>query len=316
VGGLAPAGDFRDVHNDLAAMRDLPVEVTRLRRAAHLAVWLGLLCLGPCWFFLILGYVPSFTSWDTYERFDRGEQALNDLDQAAAREFAASMLHPHPLLRLRAAVQWDQDRALRERLHETLDQGREEAAVRQASWSRFSRTWLGAGLRARREQLKQRLAQEARPRHPEEVRALAAGYAAPRDLAQEGSGLFRALAIATVIWPVVFVVWAFLWRGGLSYRWAGIALVRADGRPAARWHCACRALLFWLPPTALFLASAWLETHYWSVSRESGTAWMPRAAWALWWAGAAVFGLSAAPALWNPTRSWHDRLARTYLVPR
>ena len=44
--------------------------------------------------------------------------------------------------------------------------------------------------------------------------------------------------IANGAWLTVWTLWAFLWRGGLSYRWTGLSLVRADGRKAARWQCA------------------------------------------------------------------------------
>ena len=44
--------------------------------------------------------------------------------------------------------------------------------------------------------------------------------------------------VVLAIFPAVWVVWAFLTRGGLTLPLTGLALVRADGRKAARWQCA------------------------------------------------------------------------------
>ncbi|HEY7152877.1 MAG TPA: hypothetical protein VH575_02860 [Gemmataceae bacterium] len=54
------------------------------------------------------------------------------------------------------------------------------------------------------------------------------------------------------------MIWAFVARGEFSYRIAGIALVRHDGRPAWRLQCAWRALLVWAPVTGLLALSLWL----------------------------------------------------------
>ena len=118
-------------------------------------------------------------------------------------------------------------------------------------------------------------------------------------------------------WPAVWVVWAFVFRGGLSYRMMGLALVRGDGRPALRVQCAWRALLVWAPVTGLALASVWLDAAYWSAWPGDGARpWMLAAASAAWWAALALLPLYAATAVWLPRRSLHDWLAGTHLVPR
>ena len=117
----------------------------------------------------------------------------------------------------------------------------------------------------------------------------------------------------------VWVFWAFLFRGGLLLRVTGLELVRADGRRAARWQCLVRAVLFWLPLEMCVIASCSLDALYWS--RWSDEAWrshfwMPIAAWGLSWLAAALLLAYFARAIWDPERSWHDRIAGTWLVPR
>src|SRR5947207_11609748 len=75
--------------------------------------------------------------------------------------------------------------------------------------------------------------------------------------------------IVNIVWLVgilcvahfglIWAIWAFLARGGLTFRLAGIALLRSNGRKALRVQCAWRALLVWLPVTALLVLSVWLH---------------------------------------------------------
>src|SRR5262249_14283244 len=76
-------------------------------------------------------------------------------------------------------------------------------------------------------------------------------------------GMILGFAIYLFMWPVTWVVWAFLTRGGLSRRITGLQLVQADGRRAAHWRCAARALLVWVPLALLLLGSLGLELQYW-----------------------------------------------------
>jgi hypothetical protein len=103
-----------------------------------------------------------------------------------------------------------------------------------------------------------------------------------------------------------WIVWAFAFRGGYAYWRGGIALRRADGRKAARWQCAFRALLVWGPLATLY-CSAVAVAHY-------APNW-PWLYFALWGLGTALVPLYLLLALLNPARALHDRLAGTYLVP-
>src|SRR5581483_5854053 len=107
----------------------------------------------------------------------------------------------------------------------------------------------------------------------------------------------------------------FLWRGGLSDRLLGLALVQSDGRPAARWRCAWRALLVWAPVTGLLIAAMWLEQDYWSAENAGAPApWLARLSWVVSWSAWALLAAYAVLAVRSPGRGLHDRLAGTYLV--
>jgi hypothetical protein len=113
---------------------------------------------------------------------------------------------------------------------------------------------------------------------------------------------------AVTAWPVFWVLWAFCWRGGLSFSLMGISLVRRNGQRASRLQCAWRAALVWAPVTALLGLSAWLEAHY-----AEEVTWLR---WGIWWLAIAVLAGYALSALMFPSRALHDRLSGTYLVPK
>jgi hypothetical protein len=128
---------------------------------------------------------------------------------------------------------------------------------------------------------------------------------------------FHVWVIVLLVWPAVWVVWAFLWRGGISLHLLGLSLVRSSGRPAWRLQCAWRALLVWLPVTALMACSLWLDVAYWAAWVPGDSRW-----WLPWlsslacWSALALLPLYVLLAVWSPERSLHDRLAGTYLVPK
>jgi hypothetical protein len=103
-----------------------------------------------------------------------------------------------------------------------------------------------------------------------------------------------------------WVGWAFVFRGGYGFWRGGIVLRRADGRKAARWQCACRALLVWAPVTGLLCLAVGVAELW------PGPAWLSVAIWGL---GVALLPVWVGLALWSPTRGPHDRLVGTYLVP-
>ncbi len=128
------------------------------------------------------------------------------------------------------------------------------------------------------------------------------------------------LPLVLFAWPVIWAIWAFLTRGGLAPWLAGIALVGADGRPAARWRCAWRALVVWLPVALLLYAAMSLDL--WRVS-EARSGWSSEEirfvgwiSWHLWWAAVVLLGVYVFIAMVWPNRGPHDRLSGVYPVPR
>lgn len=73
---------------------------------------------------------------------------------------------------------------------------------------------------------------------------------------------FLAFALAAetcVFFLIVFIICAFLFRGGLSYFFSGVTLVRRDGRRAGRFTCAVREVVLWLPFLLALLVAAWVQ---------------------------------------------------------
>src|SRR5262249_11640986 len=107
------------------------------------------------------------------------------------------------------------------------------------------------------------------------------------------------------IMNLLWVIWACLTHGGLLYELAEVAVVRRDSRPAARWRCAWRALVAWIPITALLISACLARARS-----------QFELSWTFWGLALAVLGAYAVLALVFPSRSLHDRLAGTWLVPR
>lgn len=76
---------------------------------------------------------------------------------------------------------------------------------------------------------------------------------------------------------------------------------------AARFQCAWRALLVWVPVVALLEWSFWVDVNY----PEAFAIY-----WTIWGLAIVVLASHLVVALLFPRRSLHDRLAGTYLVPK
>ncbi len=313
VGAGRPWKTLREWQRGLAAVAGRPPEVTRGRRAGHVALLALFLTPG-----LLLMLVPalltvvqaiSYSAVLTLEGQD-----LQAFDAGATREFVASCVGPAPGSRLAALVQLDRDWATRARLEERLRHHRE---AHQAVWdglspvgrwyAGYNEQYLSSGLSGEAV-----IAGGAGFRQRAEFRLRAPDLGDPWDTgAAVGGTLF-------VLFPAAFwVLWAFAWRGGLSDRILGLAVVQSDGRPAARWRCALRALLVWTPVAALLIAALWLEFGYWLTRGEVRPAlWLLSLSWAASWSAWALLAVFAVLAIRSPARGLHDRLAGTRVVPR
>jgi len=313
-------GGYRTVKQfqaTLQATSDRPVEVTRLRRAGQIAIWLALGMLGPCSCMIGGALAPMFSSLNLFGQIKEGEHAREELERGASLDFVTTRLNPQPLVGVKAALQLQQDLALRDQLDETLLSYRQQREAQLQSSSRFVGRRFLAVMEYSTEQQLPAMRQQAQQRRGGEAVNFRqqAAYRTYRDF-HEGAITFLVAAVMLAVWPIVWVVWAFLCRGGLSYRLSGLALVGADGLPAARWRCAARQFLVWMPVLSLLLLSTWAETRYWSEWWQPDAAWLPWCSWLAWWAAVALLAGYTALALWHPGRSLHDRLAGVWLVPR
>jgi hypothetical protein len=115
------------------------------------------------------------------------------------------------------------------------------------------------------------------------------------------------VGVIEFFFPVVWVLGAFLFRGGFAMRMMGLTLVRRDGRRASRLRCAWRASLVWMPVALLlYLALAVRVLQHRPSPLSQG----------IWWVALAYLVGGIVMVLCLPTRSWQDRLAGTYLVPK
>ena len=114
-------------------------------------------------------------------------------------------------------------------------------------------------------------------------------------------------AVLLALFPLAWVGWDALTRGGFSLRLIGLGLVGPDGRPASRWRCGWRSFLVWLAPTALLVGSVWADRNY-PIATRGGTAFE--------WAALLILAAYAALPMIYPTRGPHDVLSGVRVVPR
>jgi hypothetical protein len=206
-----------------------------------------------------------------------------------------------------------------ERIAERLE--REQSLVLE-SFSRYLRTQLLAGEPTLRSHYR-RLLKGDEETDPEQTRDSMSQVGddlleGPSLLARQTAADALRVLLAFGAWPALWSVWAGLTRGGLTMRLAGITLRDREGRPSARWRCAWRSLLVWLPVVALLLLSFWLDVGRVAHGPDESSVWPDVAAWLAWWAWWQAL-LLLPLYLWMsvrwPHRGFHDRLAGTYPVP-
>jgi hypothetical protein len=303
------------LRDDLRTTRGQPDEVTRSRRTAHVALVGALLCVGLFQMYFA-GWITGFTGcWMSHLRLGIRARIEQTLPLLNVSEFAAASTNPLPFERARVATQFAQDATTLERLRHGADEDRRQhEAFLQA---------LSPVLR-NQEQVMEQAFDEQLERHwtiTGEVRDAAEEFTQDDESRLSAHGIVTVSAVLVpiliVLWPAVWIVFAFLTRGGLSFRLMGIRLADGLGRPAARWRCAWRTLVLWLPLVALLLTSAWAESTYWARwfdnTPEPSLLWASSAGW---WLAVVLLITYAVIALWFPTRGPHDRLAGTYVVPR
>ncbi len=317
LGVGAPYADVQEFRAALAAVAEKPAETTRPRRVAHLAVLTAFLSVGLCAGLFPVAFYPPVVIVGIFIRIQQLEGLRERLAEVAVQD-AAALEKAAPAKRSEALRQVEQDAHLGETLGRILDRTRRERQARLDAIGWFGRSF------ADQVEMQFRDGQNAHGEitlalpsasQPDSVRAAALTEATPT------TGMDQAMAriqtILLLFWPAIWIVWAFLTRGGLTFHFLGLSLVRGNGRAALRVQCAWRALLVWAPVTGLAIASIWLSAWYWARWPGDGAdAWMLWASSAAWWSSLALLPLYTVLAAWFPRRSLHDWLAGTYLVPR
>ncbi len=322
-----PFRRVRDFQAALQTVGDRPPTVSRARRSVALVGQAAVLAIGVG-FMLALSFIMIHLTFATTYLFPAalGQVALDDLDKDVRRNDALLAVAPPAI-----ASQWQDDARAQARLRDDLDfvQRRREAILASSSW------FVREAVEGLEERLRDALAMQVHAiKGPQridanlpEITPSARRNAATvhqevldkrRDLTENGlRDAVQGIALL-LVWPVLWVFWAGLTRGGgLSLALTGIAVVQGDGRRAARWRCVARAALIWIPFVGLLLMSLLLDL--WRLAAAGPAvelqlaAWL---AWLTWWLAVAWLPLHLVSVLRWPDRSWHDRLAGTFLVPR
>jgi hypothetical protein len=306
-----------------AALRDTrnqPAEVTRARRLGHVGVLAAMLLVGGCCMFPAGWWTEMMPGMMGTTFMAEDEKSLRYLEEGAWRDFAAGAFGAGPAC-WPALGQLHADLVLRDRLRDKIDAERRRADAQIELMSPVTRQQ--AAVQRKQMQAQQEF-MEKDPRFQSmtdtrrRLHRVFAEQALARNVMhdiQTGLGWFALGSVLT--WPVLWVLWAFLVRGGLSYRIIGIDLVRANGRPALRVQCAWRALLVWAPIAGLLVLSLWLQMRFWADwERGEVLPGLHALSTILWYAALALPVVYLAVALARPARAPHDVLAGTYLVPR
>jgi hypothetical protein len=321
-----PYENLAQLREDLRASADQPTEVTRWQRLQHLALQFLFLGIGLGSMFLPALLVPSGVAVTLVVNLAREKTALEHSDEGLYTEFViGSLTEPGLYGPLPALAYLDDHLRTRAVLREAIADAKAQEVLLENSAGPMPRLWL-------KQLRQQKPAARKTPHEPVQYSPLAVNRRFPataqralatreriREFGEGPTGVFSALVVLVLTWPAVWVGWAFLTRGGLGLRFAGLALVRRVGRPAARWQCAWRAFLIWAPVALSVLLALWWEWGYYAkvLTLPAGSA-AP-----VYWHVLLVQFLSvlllpayALTALWRPERGVQDRLAGTYLVPR
>jgi hypothetical protein len=318
--GQPYATTMQQMWADLEATRERPTRVTSKIRLAHLAT-LGSF-LAPCLIimFVLSRIVHAVMVETVLPSVVASEKMLAVLDRGQLAEYVKANMGKSSLRKLRIGsppvshtVRLDREGVIqlfsapgvRERVESRLAQQRSELQRHVAGLNFVERLWLGADLRHAEKLLQYGRGVEVKDFDDFLDAAGVAVGGSPNQEAEEV--IFWMLAGAVLLVPVCWVVWAYLWRGGLTYRLLGLVLVRGNGLAASRLQCAWRALVIWGTVGPLLFLSMWLNEHDPELGRWS---------WAAWAAALVLLLTFAGLALRWPSRAFHDRLAGTYLVPQ
>jgi uncharacterized RDD family membrane protein YckC len=319
LGHRDPFASVEEFNEALAATAERPMETTRPRRLAHLALLAAFVSIGMCLGFSTSAVTPALAAVILSMQARVLEQLRSDLQVLTARDAANVLTAPDPATRLSALTDAQADVQLELKLARRLETARQQQRFRLDTLSPPGRSYAEA-VEKQVEATQQRAGTLMKnlPRHtePERLRQWI-GSELHDDTPAVNLGMAMVPSIAVPIFPIVWITWAFIFRGGLSFPIVGLALVRRDGRPALRIQCAWRAFVVWVPLVAFAVGSTWLDYLYVQTAQPGAElSWLVGVSLALWWGCAALLGLYVTLAIVFPKRALHDSLAGTYVVPR
>jgi hypothetical protein len=296
TGAEDPYTEVEQFQSDLIALQSEPTDVDAATRSGHLALLVAV--LSPV-LLLMLGaryLAMQHTLKDLLERVTALRAAADGLVDAGRREDLRAAVRDSPALRGTTLEGWRVE--VGKRLGE--DTARLAALRKSVQWDWLTRFLL------------------PEPYWRGDAQTTTAGSFGPAELEraarltrqEPGAAVdaeLRAVYGLIVVPALGCVLWALATRGGFTFRLMGISLCRASGRRALRVQCAWRALLFWAPVVTFLCLSVWVQIHL---------PGRPALAFGLWASAVGVVAGYMLLAIWFPTRSLHDRLAGTYLVPK
>jgi hypothetical protein len=309
LGVRSPFGSLAEFRAALGELREQPTETTRELRTAHVGVQGFFLALGVAWMLVISGLFGWFDLKYTRMAIEWDKKALTALDDPV---IGGGGLKP-------VIHSYNADGQLRDRLQRQLQDDNAYLARRLQSVNAAERMIYNLSAEADSPATDEGADAPTVYEISEATFKLAATRATAQDARTQGWWSVRGNAqrlgdafspvvnfVLLAIVPAIWVLWAFVTRGGLALPLMGLALVRADGRKAARWQCAWRAFLVWLPVVVPLWACVQVKVAAPELRYvHSG----------LWWLAVAVLLGEVILAVLRPWRALHDRLAGTYVVP-
>jgi hypothetical protein len=325
--------DAEEVRDALQGASGRPGVVTASRRAAQVVLQAG--AVTPGWSMMLIGAWLGglMTLIALRETPAQLSEVTKMIQLASASEVVGMAASPGVLSRAAAACRYEMDAEFCARVKTELDKGSQllNRRLQTANWLERSAYYTSTEFidtrKAARKELK---VQPTDPRFMEEEAALWKSLPLeswtgqmPEQVNAESvvesfdEALRFAVLVALAVWPALWVLSAFIFRGGLALRIMEVSLVRRDGRRAGRFRCALRSILVWAPPTLLLFVAVLLDGWYWSTAQTgSGHVWANWLAEGLRWTCLLLLATYPVLAIRSPVRGLQDRLAGTYLVPR
>jgi eukaryotic-like serine/threonine-protein kinase len=309
-----------EVRADLLACRERPLRVTGSWRGAHVVLLASVLSFPLIFIFgiplfgLIIGQIGDMQVRDLVVKKDQAD--LKALDARLLSDLVTLAASPDEACRLAALAVCASDLQLRERLRQRIDEETRKQETVYKSARRLARSGLTYAQGYTDSATSDDVSLATRDNRRHLIRADESDYRRPPS-SEIARGIMSVVVGVVLFFPLVWIAWAFIIRGGLSLRLMGLSLVRASGRPALRFQCAWRALVVWIPVVGLLLLSTLFDFLPWvSGLPESDFGWTYWLSWVCWVLAVALLPIYVALAIRFPERSLHDRLAGTYLVPR